>query len=101
MLVLLRHRLEPVRLQGVKDAGTTYGMPRTEWKQISCGSHHTAGVTKKGDLYEWGLDASQCGGDEPKQVACLIGKEVVHVSCGLFHTAVVTSGDELYISWYV
>ena len=75
----------------------TYGtMSRTEWKEIACGTYHTVGITQKGDLSQWGLHASQLGGDEPKQVACLIGKEVVlHVSCRFFHTVVATSGGEL------
>ena len=94
-------------LPGIKKDGAAGGMHEVEWHDIACGDDHTVGVTPTGDLYAWGSGASGRLGhgntidiDKPKQVTCLIGKEVVHVNCGSWHTAVVTSDGDLY-TWYV
>ena len=42
-------RLEPTLLNTITD-------DKLEWIQIDCGGHHTAGLTKKGEVFTWGCN---------------------------------------------
>ena len=83
-------------------------MKEMEWEQLTCGCHHTVGITRDGNMYSWGygFDGQLGHGKRndvgvPKLVTTsLIGKRVVHVACGGRHTAISTNEGELY-TWYV
>lgn len=72
----------------------------SEVLKVSCGTRHTAVVTREGHLYTWGWGAyGQLGHgdtdslDQPKLVECFSQKElcVKNVMCGLWNTFVLCS----------
>ena len=77
-----------------------------EWTQIDCGIHHTAALTKKGEVFTWGADNyyGQLGqgfihsrGIATKVVA-LDGLVIIKVSCSEYHKAALTDkGDHILI----
>ena len=78
-----------------------------EWTQIACGGDYTAALTKKGEVFTWGLnDSDQLGhGDKknrkiPTKVAGLVGLVITQISCGTYHTAALTGKGEL-LTWCV
>ena len=78
-----------------------------EWTQITCGSDHTVALTKKGEVFTWGLNNNgQLGhGDRkprtvPTKVAGLDWLVITQISCGYQHTAALTGKGEL-LTWYV
>ncbi|KAL6072643.1 RCC1 and BTB domain-containing protein 1 [Balamuthia mandrillaris] len=70
--------------------------------QISCGAHHTAAVSRDGNLFCWGynkwrqlgIKTSSSVVAEPTFVPAL--NNVSMVSCGDKHTAAITTKGELY-----
>ena len=96
-----RDRLEPTLLD------TSHGDKSPEWTQIECGTFHTAGLTKNGEVFTWGLNENgQLGhGDNysrrvPTKVAGLDGLFITQISCGNYHTAALTVKGEL-LTWCV
>jgi RCC1 and BTB domain-containing protein len=80
---------------------------KLEWIHIVCGGWHTAGLTKKGEVFTWGYNGwGQLGhGDNdertiPTKVAALAGLVVIKISCGYHHTAALTDKGEIF-TWYV
>ena len=79
-----------------------------EWTQLYSGRHHRAALTKKGELYTWGLNYSgQLGhGDKmsrdipTKVVLGLDGFVIIKIFCGAKHMAALTDKGEL-LTWYV
>jgi len=74
----------------------------TSLAQIECGTHHTAALTTRGELYTWGMGA--CGAlghggrrsePVPRLVTALSQFAVVRVACGS-HTLALTQGGALY-----
>ena len=71
----------------------------TNWKQVACGSSHTAAIKTDGTLWSWGNNPSgQLGNNtvttrsSPVQTSAY-GTNWKQVSCGDSHTAAVTNGD--------
>lgn len=71
--------------------------------QVSCGGHHTAALSKDGQLYTWGFDDDGRLGHsktghcfEPKIVKDLQSQFVTKVSCGCWHTAALTKDGDVY-----
>jgi E3 ubiquitin-protein ligase HERC1 len=80
---------------------------KIEWTQIKVGEHHTLGLTKNGQVFSWGQNASgQLGhGDKderraPNKVAALDGLVIIKISCGENHTSALTDKGEIF-TWYV
>ena len=74
---------------------------------MGCGSIHTVGLTKNGQVVSWGGNIyGQLGhGDEkdrrvPTKVAGLHGIVITKISCGGYYTAAITDKGEL-LTWYV
>ena len=75
-----------------------------EWTQIVCGRHHTAALTKAGDLYTWGRNC--CGqlghGDMesrviPTKVMSLDGIFIIKVICDQREMAAITDKGEVFM----
>jgi alpha-tubulin suppressor-like RCC1 family protein len=73
--------------------------------QVTCGSYHTAAVTRDGALHTWGGGlfgklghGNEAGSSIPKRVEGLVGVAVAQVVCGSRHTVIVTSTGAAY-SW--
>jgi alpha-tubulin suppressor-like RCC1 family protein len=86
---------------------TTNYDDKIEWIQIECGGRHTVGLTKKGEVFSWGLNYSgQLGhGDQedrrvPTKVESIVGLVITKISCGIEHTAALTNNGEI-LTWYV
>jgi alpha-tubulin suppressor-like RCC1 family protein len=80
---------------------------KLEWIQIECGNYHTVGLTKRGEVFSWGLNYSGQGGHGdkldkrvPTKVESLDGLVITKISCGAFHTAALTDQGEI-LTWYV
>ena len=79
-----------------------------EWIQIACGERHTAGLTKKHEVFTWGHNNyGQLGhGDYatirrvPTRVESLDGLVITNISCGRYHMAALTENGEI-LTWYV
>ena len=76
-----RNCYEPTLLNTITD-------DKLEWIQIDCGVWHTAGLTKKGEVFTWGYNGwGQLGhGDKdertiPTKVASLDGLFIIKISC--------------------
>ena len=85
----------------------TGGGDKLEWIQIECGLFHIAGLTKKGEVFTWGMNYhGQLGhGDSegrtvPTKVESLDGLVITKISCGSDHTAALTDNGEI-LTWYV
>ena len=69
------------------------------WKQVSCGSGHTAAIKTDGTLWTWGNNYYGILGDNTKThrsspvQTSLRGNNWKRVSAGYFNTAAVTYGD--------
>lgn len=70
---------------------------------VTCGSYHTAAVSRNGDLFTWGGGmygklghGNESGHSTPQRVETLAGLVVVDIACGSRHTAVVTNKGCLY-----
>ena len=98
---MCRSRIEPTPLD-------TDPFGDLDWTQISCGRYHTAALTKKGEVFTWGLNSyGQLGyGDMttlrkiPMKVKSLNGLIIIQISCGAWHTAALTNKGEMF-TWYV
>jgi len=73
--------------------------------RITCGSYHTAAVTKSGKLYTWGGGmygklgvGNEQGSSIPVLVDKLRDKCVINVACGSRHTVALTKSSDVY-SW--
>ena len=95
-------------------------------EQLSCGAHHSAVLTREGDVFTWGDDRYSCGllghglpgrpgagaglpahraPGQPAEI-CWLPKRVerwpagagavTHVACGAWHTAAVTEAGALF-----
>ena len=78
----------------------------TNWKQVACGSYHTAAIKTNGELWLWGSHSSmQLGrsmsvaspGSSPMQTT-VGGTNWKQVACGKNHTAAIKTNGELW-SW--
>ena len=95
-----RDRHEPTFLETRSDENL-------EWTQISCGGNHTVALSKKGEVYTWGMNnkgelghGDNVSRDIPTKVKGLDGVVVIEIcSCGN-HTVVLTDKGELFI-WFV
>jgi len=72
---------------------------------VACGLHHTAAVTRSGEVYTWGKGTNGRLGHgnsknehHPRIVEVLDGSPVMMVSCGEAHTVVVDSANSVW-SW--
>jgi alpha-tubulin suppressor-like RCC1 family protein len=72
----------------------THTGEKLELVQIECGTSHTVGLTKNGEVFSWGdNDYGQLGhGDRegravPKKVESLDELVITKISCGKIHTA--------------
>jgi len=73
--------------------------------QVTCGSYHTAAVTKSGALYTWGGGmygklghGNETGHAVPCHVQTLIGKRIIQVACGSRHTVALAASSDVF-SW--
>ncbi|EEY56313.1 uncharacterized protein PITG_09822 [Phytophthora infestans T30-4] len=90
--------------------------PELLFTQVSCGKHHSAAVTEKGDLYTWGRNTEGQLGHVfntlskevnavangisawPKYVGFFLGKpRIVSASCGNTFTAVLLADGSIYL----
>ena len=72
--------------------------------KITCGSYHTAAVTKSGKLYTWGGGmygklgvGNENGSSVPVLVDKLRDQFVINVACGSRHTVALTKSSEVYV----
>jgi alpha-tubulin suppressor-like RCC1 family protein len=73
----------------------------TDWKQVSCGSHHSAGIKDDGSLWLWGSNAQGQLGDNTttrrsSPVQTVAGGTWKLVSCGNYHTAAIKNDGTLW-----
>ena len=80
---------------------------KPEWIQIVCGGSFTAGLTKDGKVFTWGINyCGQLGHNDtknritPTKVDALEPYVIVQIACGANHIAVLTDNGEVFI-WYV
>ena len=73
--------------------------------KITCGSYHTAAVTRSGKLYTWGGGmygklgvGNEEGSSIPVFVSKLRDQFVINVACGSRHTVALTKSAQVY-SW--
>ena len=73
---------------------------------ISCGGHHSAIITPKGEVYLWGRNTQgQCGKPpnhnhaiyQPMKLQMDNSRQIKNVDCGEFHTAIISSSGELFM----
>ena len=76
----------------------------TKWKQVACGSYHTAAIKTDGTLWLWGYDNSgQLGDNTRTNKSSLVqtiagGTNWKQVACGSVHTTAIKTDGTLW-SW--
>ena len=72
----------------------------TNWKQVSCGSNHTAAIKTDGTLWTWGRNSDgqlgTGGGDKPTPVQVASATKWKQVSCLNLNTAAIQTDGTLW-----
>jgi len=79
----------------------------TNWKQVACGSHHTAAIKTDASLWIWGTNVYGTLGINDGNVPRLTpvttfagGTNWKSVSCGQYHTAAIKTDGTLWVWGY-
>lgn len=78
----------------------------TDWKNISCGNNHMAGIKNDGTLWLWGQnDDGQLGTNDNNDVSSPVqticgGSDWKYISCGQNNTAAIKNDGTLWVWGY-